>query len=191
MSDDITHNLTVVREALEAEGLGVHVKLIDAAIEGVAGLRASVPADWPVKENLKHEIVLMPNARDIKTAKKQDPRACALHNAACRMFDIPNCAIGGRWAYIPQRDKTGKHYIARMQAPIETRKAIQHFDKTGEMPEGGFRFVPIAPSHRYKAKNSYNKSVRTGDHIPTSGKKRKISKKRLPPMRAIPRTFAA
>jgi hypothetical protein len=39
VSDDITHNLTVVREALEAEGLTVHVKLIDAAIEDVAKLR--------------------------------------------------------------------------------------------------------------------------------------------------------
>lgn len=39
MTDDITHNLTVVREALEAEGLSVHVGLIDAAIEDVAKLR--------------------------------------------------------------------------------------------------------------------------------------------------------
>jgi hypothetical protein len=38
MPDDITHNLTVVREALEAEGLSVHVRLIDAAIEGVASV---------------------------------------------------------------------------------------------------------------------------------------------------------
>lgn len=36
MTDDITHNLNVVREALEAEGLGVHVGLIDAAIEEIA-----------------------------------------------------------------------------------------------------------------------------------------------------------
>lgn len=149
-----------------------------------------VPAEWPVKEKLKHEIVLTPNARDIKTAKRQDPRACALHNAACRMFDIPNCAIGGRWAYIPQRDAKGKHYIARMQAPTETRKAIQKFDKTGVMPEGGFRFVPIAPSHQYKAKNAYNKEWMKGK-VGNTGKKRKITKKRLPPMRAIPRTFAA
>ena len=42
MTDDITHNLTVVREALEAEGLGVHVKLIDAAIEDVAKLHAQI-----------------------------------------------------------------------------------------------------------------------------------------------------
>lgn len=149
-----------------------------------------VPSEWPVKEKLKHEIVLTPNKQDIKTAKRQDPRACALHNAACRMFDIPNCAIGGRWAYIPQRDAKGNHYIARMQAPTETREAIQKFDKTGEMPAGGFRFVPIAPSHQYKAKNSYNRAVRTGEHVTNASKKRKVTKKRLPPMRAIPRTFA-
>jgi hypothetical protein len=44
MTDDITHNLTVVREALEAEGLGMHVKLIDAAIEDSAGLLAQIAA---------------------------------------------------------------------------------------------------------------------------------------------------
>ena len=42
MTDDITHNLTVVREALEAEGLSVHVKLIDTAIEDVAKLHAQL-----------------------------------------------------------------------------------------------------------------------------------------------------
>ena len=148
-----------------------------------------VPADWPVKEKLKQTIVLMPNKQDIKTAKQRDPRACALHNAACRMFDIPNCAIGGRWAYIPQRDKNGKHYIARMQAPTETQKAIHTFDKTGVMPEGGFRFVPIAPSHTYKRKNAYNKKWQAGE-VGGTGKKRKIQKRRTAPLRAIPRTFA-
>ena len=39
MTDDITHNLTVIREALEAEGLSVHAKLIDAVIEEISGLR--------------------------------------------------------------------------------------------------------------------------------------------------------
>jgi len=148
-----------------------------------------VPESWPVKEKIKQTIVLMPNKQDIKTAKRQDPRACALHNAACRMFDIPNCAIGGRWAYIPQRDKTGKYYIARMQAAAETRKAIHKFDKTGEMPEGGFRFVPIALSHTYKRKNAYNKKWHAGE-VGGTGKKRKIAKRRIAPLRAIPRTFA-
>lgn len=134
-----------------------------------------LPTDWPVVEKVKHEIVLMPNAADIKTATKGDPRACALHNAACRVFDVPNCAIGGRWAYIPQRDKTGKHYIARVQAPKETQDAIHHFDKTGEMPTGGFRFIPIAKSHRYKAKNAYNKKHRK---VATpADKKRKLTKR--------------
>src|SRR6267378_5215365 len=122
-----------------------------------------VPASWPVKEAIKHEIVLMPNARDIKTADKKDPTGCALHNAACRVYNIPNCAIGGRWAYIPQRDSKGKYYIARVQATAQTQKAIKKFDRTGTMPEGGFRFTPLAPSHRYKYKNEYNKTWRASD----------------------------
>jgi hypothetical protein len=42
MTDDITHNLTVVRDALEAEGLTVHIGLIDSAIDDVAALRAQL-----------------------------------------------------------------------------------------------------------------------------------------------------
>lgn len=145
-----------------------------------------VPETWPVVEKIKHQIVLMPNKQDIKKAKRQDPRACALHNAACRMFDVPNCAIGGRWAYIPQRDAKGKMYIARMQASGETQDAIQHFDKTGEIPEGGFRFRPIARSHYYKAKNAYNKKWQAGE-VGNTGQERKITKRRRPPTRAIPR----
>jgi hypothetical protein len=150
-----------------------------------------VPADWPVRERIKHEIVLLPNKQDIKTATPGDPRACALHNAACRTFDIPNCAIGGRWAYIPQRDAKGKPYIARMQAPAETVRAIRHFDKTGEMPEGGFRFMPIAPSHQYKRKNKYNKQwMAESRRAPKTGKKRKVTKRMRTDYRRMPRTFA-
>jgi hypothetical protein len=125
-----------------------------------------VPSDWKVKENIRHEIVLMPNARDIKTAKCREPTGCALHNAACRTFDIPNCAIGGRWAYIPQRDAKGKPYIARVQATVATRRAIKAFDETGEMPEAGFRFIPIAPCQTARAKNRYNAVYQAKDKDP-------------------------
>lgn len=115
-----------------------------------------VPKSWKMVEKVRHEIVLMPNKEDIKTAKRHDPLGCALHNAACRVFGIPNCAIGGRWAYIPQRDHKGKPYIAKMQATSETQRAIEAFDKTGTMPPFGFRFIPIAPSHFTKQKAVYN-----------------------------------
>jgi hypothetical protein len=39
MTDDITHDLGIVREALQAEGLINHVKLIDTVIEDAATLR--------------------------------------------------------------------------------------------------------------------------------------------------------
>lgn len=117
-----------------------------------------LPTSWKIKENIKHSIVLMPNAADIKNADRRDPKGCALHNAACRVYNVPNCAIGGRWAYIPQRNSRGKHYIARMQATAETQKAIRAFDKTGKMPEAGFTFIPLAFSHRYKQKRKYMKA---------------------------------
>ena len=146
-----------------------------------------VPATWPIKENIKHEIVLMPNAKDIKTAKKGEPMACALHNAACRVFDIPNCAIGGRWAYIPQRDAKGKMYIARMQATQETQQAIKVFDRTGKMPEGGFRFIPIAETHKFAAKRKYMKLWHRGEvgHNRASNKPGKKRMRKVP-TRSIP-----
>ncbi len=115
----------------------------------------NVPSKWPIVENVTHEIVLMPNAKDIRTGKRGDPLACALHNAGCRQFDIPNCAIGGRWAWIPQRDAKGKYYIARMQATAETQRSIHRFDATGKLPKGGFRFIPVAKSANLKRKAKY------------------------------------
>ena len=146
-----------------------------------------VPSSWPIRENIKHEIVLMPNAKDIRTGKKGDPKACALHNAACRVFDIPNCAIGARAAYIPQRDAKGKMYIARLKAPAETRDALRLFDKTGKMPEGGFRFVPAAATEKLSAKRKYHrKYYRDGAENPRGPAK--PQKRRMKTLRAIPKS---
>jgi hypothetical protein len=159
----------------------------------------NLPTEWPIKENLKHEIVLFPNTRDIKKATKGDPRACALRNAACRMFGIPNCAIGGRYAYIPQRDSKGKFYIARMGAPTETIKAIREFDKTGTMPEGGFHFVPLTSHQWLENKKKYFKKWAKGEvglknnpeHANTKRKKKKMTtQQRAVPLRSMPRSFA-
>jgi len=145
-----------------------------------------VPESWQVKENIKHEIVLMPNKRDIRTAKPRDPCACALHNAACRMFDIPNCAIGAGFAYIPQRDARGKFYIARMRPTTETQRAIKRFDKTGEMPEGGFRFVPVSTGITLKKLRTYQRlRAKLGNTSP-----KRAVKRRRTPSRAIPRAFS-
>lgn len=144
-----------------------------------------VPPEWPVKEKIKHEIVLMPNKQDIKTADRQNPLGCALHNAACRVYGIPNAAIGGRWAYIPQRDSKGNYYIARMQATPATQAALREFDNTGTMPESGFRFVPITPSHRYKAKAAYGRARTQAATAPTKTAKR-VHVKRITTTRTIP-----
>jgi hypothetical protein len=146
-----------------------------------------VPKSWPIRENIKHSIILMPTKRDIQKAKKMDPRACALHNAACRMFDIPNCAIGGRTAYIPQRNEKGNYYIARVEAPISTRKAIHKFDQTGEIPLGGFIVHPTCKTICYRAKRAYNKKWMRGEvgnplkrRTYSKVKKRKIAVRSLP-----------
>jgi hypothetical protein len=119
-----------------------------------------LPSTWKIEENVKHAI--MPNAADIKNAEKSNPQGCALRNTACRVFDIPNAAIGGRCAYIPQRDSKGKYYIARMRATALTMRAIEAFDKTGEMPKGGFTFVPLTKSDRFMNKRTYMKKWTAG-----------------------------
>lgn len=124
-----------------------------------------LPADWKIKENIKHAIVLMPSTSDIEGADRKNPQGCALRNAACRVFDVPNAAIGGRCAYIPQRDSRGKHYIARVRATMPTMKAIEEFDKTGKMPKAGFTFVPLTKCDQYKNKRAYMKAYYAGKGV--------------------------
>lgn len=114
-----------------------------------------LPENWKIKENIKHEIILMPSRQDVSRAKQRDPKGCALRNTACRIFGVPNAAIGGRWAYIPQRDGKGGYYIARMQATKPTQRAIQEFDTKGTIPAAGFRFIPVSPYGKLEAKRLY------------------------------------
>lgn len=132
-----------------------------------------VPKSWPIKEDIKHRIVVMPNAADVKAADRHDPCGCALSKAACRLFDVPAAAIGGRIAYIPQRDANGKPYIARVRAASATRVAIRRFDQTGTMPKYGFVFVPLAPSDLIKYKRTYMRKWGKGEvgHNQMAGRK--------------------
>lgn len=115
-----------------------------------------LPKATKIREKIKHEILLMPTPEDIKGGKISDPKGCALHNAACRMYDIPNCAIGPRISFIPQRDHKGELYIARVAASGATRRAIIKFDRSGKMPLGGFRFLPLAKADTYAGKEMQN-----------------------------------
>lgn len=135
-----------------------------------------LPEKWPIIENIKYSITLMPNKDDIKSANRLDPKACALHNAACRTFNIPNCAIGARHAYIPQRDGKGRYYIARLMAPAQTRDAIKKFDKTGEMPEGGFVFHPCPKSQTLKSMRIHSRAQY--ERMMSGAKIRKIAKRK-------------
>jgi hypothetical protein len=154
-----------------------------------------VPEDWPVIDRLKHAVILMPSAADIRRAKRQDPRACALHNCAVRTLGVPNCAIGAMYAYIPMRDARGRPYIARLRATSLTRRAIEHFDKTGEMPAGGFIFTPVAKTksleHIRKYDRGYvvNLSPRDADRRRAANKAAKAKHYRKKPERSIPRVF--
>lgn len=137
-----------------------------------------VPSNWKVKKTIKHEIVLMPNEEDIRNATPSDPRGCALKNTACRVFDIPNAAIGARCSYIPQRDSKGRWYIARMYTGKDTARAIQLFDKTGTMPKGGFRFTPLTKSQHFKTQRDYAKKRRLGE-VGNNSKPRTVKPRRV------------
>lgn len=144
-----------------------------------------LPEAWKIKENIKHEIILMPSRQDVERARKRDPKGCALRNAACRIFGVPNCAIGGRWAYIPQRDSKGKYFIARMQASAPTQRAIKEFDTKGTMPAGGFRFIPVTKNQSSEVKKVYMRKYHkglVGHNSPT----RKKYVKRLRATRSLP-----
>lgn len=122
-----------------------------------------VPPTWPIKENVKHKIVVMPNKADVNNADKKDLCGCALAKAVCRIYNVPAAAIGGRIAYIPQRDENGKPYIARVRASRVTQAAIRQFDKSGTMPKAGFVFLPLSPCDLVKRKRDYMRRWEAGE----------------------------
>lgn len=144
-----------------------------------------LPESWKIKENIKHEIILMPSQKDVKNAKQRDPKGCALRNTACRVFGVPNAAIGGRWAYIPQRDGKGNYYIARMQATKLTQDALKEFDTKGVMPAAGFRFIPVRKSQFSEVKKAYMRKYHKGLVGHNSNTRNKYVK-RLKSTRTIP-----
>jgi hypothetical protein len=154
-----------------------------------------LPEDWPVIDRLKHAVILMPSAADIRRAKRQDPRACALHNCAVRTLGVPNAAIGAMYAYIPMRDAKGRPYIARLRATRTTANAIEHFDKTGEMPAGGFIFTPVTKTHTLEYKRKYDRSYlhnlspRDADERRANHRAASTKHRRKKPQRSIPRVF--
>lgn len=144
-----------------------------------------LPDTWKIKENMRHEILLIPSKADVANARQKDPKGCALRNAACRIFGVPNAAIGGRWAYIPQRDDKGRMYIARMQASGPTQRAIKQFDEKGVLPIAGFHFIPVTKNQSSHEHKLYMRKYHAGKVGHNSPRRKKYTK-RLRTTRTIP-----
>lgn len=103
--DDTTHNLNVVREALEAEGLAVHVKIIDQTIEEVAALREQdaqlryeAGMHQAIAETLRNQLVKARADAIEECAKAADKVAeewleDSVHYAALQNFGRANTSI--------------------------------------------------------------------------------------------------
>lgn len=136
--------------------------------------------EWSARDGSVHELIdlqkglqlaLLPGDEDKTGAVPTDPENCVLARCASRLSGLPSM-VGRDVAYIPATIG-GRQAMWRCKVPKPTRDALEHYDKTGEFPEGGFVFRGISPSQELDSKRARNKRLRQrwGSKSAHTGKK--------------------
>lgn len=116
-----------------------------------------------------------PTPKDIKDAIPVDPHNCALANTWKRIEHVNVAQFGIDKVYMPMRVtdglreqfgkqlrkyKNGEIIALRGKNPQATRKAIDNFDRTGEIPPEGFWIKGIPPSEGIESQRAKKKRLR-------------------------------
>jgi hypothetical protein len=89
-------------------------------------------------------LVLGVTTSDVQYAQKKNPECCALARACMREYRGVRSAYFFRSAaWLEYPDRLVHYYL-----PVEVRKAIQAFDRTGAMPPGAYRLLKPPPTLR-------------------------------------------
>ncbi len=94
-----------------------------------------------------------------------DPGMCMLAVSAMRAFDTDQVWFGRQTAYV----QVGKE-VLRYVYEERTRKAVRHYDATGEMEPGVYRVIPPPPAKTLAGKRIAGQGRKTGTH-PQRGKR--------------------
>lgn len=92
-----------------------------------------VPQDVPIRE-MKKAWAFHLQARDLKKAERWCPTKCPIAIATRRQTGLPT-AIFSEVAYLVLQND-GVQFIGKFSIPKKMRRALQHFDKTGEFDMG-------------------------------------------------------
>jgi len=106
----------------------------------------------PVVESTRH-VGFYVGEELCRRGKRDNPGACALALAARR--DIRG--LQGVQVYRAVAYLVFKTHIERFVISTATRKAIEHFDRTGEFRPGLYEFAPVNPSARLAFKRANKK----------------------------------
>lgn len=96
---------------------------------------------------------------DIANGVRLDPCGCAITQSFKRTANSPDAMIGGTVAYVVL--KTGGRYLChRFLVPMATRRAVDDFDATGDMPTEVLALRPVPKSNRLDSQRAKDKRKR-------------------------------
>jgi hypothetical protein len=121
-------------------------------------------------------MIIQPTQADIDSATAKDPNNCALAQAWKRMCGVPDAQIGIDKCYLPMRIR-GKMVALRMKTNSETRRVIDHFDRTGKFPPDGLKLYGIPKSETMTSQRHAAK--RTRHRWQTLGKSKTKARKKI------------
>lgn len=84
---------------------------------------------------------------------------CVLAHALRRTTHATIAMVGADKTYVPMKIN-GEWVAMRFKNPAATRRAHDHYDNTGEMPDEGFLFCAIPPSQTLDSQRSQQKRTR-------------------------------
>jgi hypothetical protein len=125
----------------------------------------------------KNSISVYVQNRDIKKAKRKDPRHCVLAEACRRQYHSRAVLFLRRVAYVDLPDKNGKRCVHRFRLTPRTQEQIADFDKYGKAAPNGFLLSAPPPSNTLQSQADYahkmRKLVAMGKHVPKTRKPNK------------------
>lgn len=105
-----------------------------------------------------HTIEVSPSPEDLARAVPRNPHECAIAQERKRSTHAP-AQIGTDKAILPRLIE-GKLTMLRTKVPASTRRGLDTFDATGELPDGGFLFKGVPPSETIDSQRATDKRRR-------------------------------
>ena len=112
----------------------------------------------PVYE-AKRKLTLYVKADDVKSARRKDPKACAIARCVVREKIVESARIGTRVALIEY-----KSHFERYKVPMSTGKDIKRFDEEGSFVVGKYDLLPPASYEKVTGK-AHDRGRPSGKHV--------------------------